>query len=639
MVNTSGNISTIAGTGTFGYTGDGAAATAATLYRPGGVAVDAAGNIYIADTRNNAIREITGGTINTIAGNGTPGYSGDGAAATSALVSRPSAVAISGTTLYIADAGNNVVRAVNSTGVISTFAGNGTAGYAGDGGPATAANLSAVNGVAADASGNIYIADASNTVREVSTTGTINTIAGTGLTAGYSGDGGLATLAKLNGPVGVAFDAASNIYIADANNNIIRRIGAATTGITIASSTGDTVCLGTNQHFTATVYAFATPHYQWEVNATVAGTDSAGFTDATLAAGDVITCTLIDGSGNPVAVSGPLTVRTVPVAGTVTGLSAPLCAGVVLPLRDSPTVAGGFWGITNSTVATITTTPPFRITAVSAGTDSVFYYRSNVCGSDTAWAVITVTANPISPIVGPATVCAGSSVTFTDATTGDGWQIRPPFAGTIDPATGVFTAGNAPVTQTVYVIYGTPTCYVRDSIVVDTLPMVPPIAGPTTVNMGGTITLTDPATGGTWSSSDVTLATVGAATGVVTGVAYGTVTITYSITNTNGCTGIATYDVNVDYPAGVSNVANNSSFSVYPNPASGNVMVQWTSAMTGNGTLTVADVTGRTVLNSSIDLGAAAKHANVNIGTLKAGIYMLHISSASGTYTSKLVVE
>jgi sugar lactone lactonase YvrE len=223
-ISTSGIITTIAGTGIEGYAGDGAAATSALLDTPTGVAVDTNGNVYIADSHNHRIREITNGTITTFAGTGTPGFSGDGAAAAAAQLSLPSGLAVDTTgNLYIADTNNHRIRKV-SGGTITTIAGDGEEFYAGDGAAATAAALDSPTGVAVDASGNVYIADRLNQrIREVSN-GTITTLAGTS-TAGFSGDGAAATAATLSKPSGVSIDAAGNVYIADTDNQRIREVG------------------------------------------------------------------------------------------------------------------------------------------------------------------------------------------------------------------------------------------------------------------------------------------------------------------------------------------------------------------------------------------------------------------------------
>lgn len=227
MINTLGNISTIAGTGVAGYSGDGGQATAAKLNFPNGIAIDGSGNIYIADNNNNRIRKInTSGIISTFAGNGWGWYSGDGGQATAATLNNPNDIAIDASSgnIYIADKNNNVIRMVNISGVISTVAGTGSAGFGGDGGLATAAQLNKPMGVAIDASGNLYIADNNNNrIREVVPTGSISSIAGTG-TAGYNGDGITATSAELNNPVGVWVDGSGKVYIGDAGNNRIRQI-------------------------------------------------------------------------------------------------------------------------------------------------------------------------------------------------------------------------------------------------------------------------------------------------------------------------------------------------------------------------------------------------------------------------------
>jgi trimeric autotransporter adhesin len=247
-ISTSGIISTFAGNGynapnDGGYSGDGGPATAAELFFPAGIAFDGSGNLYIADASNNMIRIVsTSGIINTIAGIFNPlgGYSGDGGPATAAELWNPSGVAVDASgNIYIADEVNNRVRKVNTSGIISTYAGNGygspnTGGFTGDGGPATDAELYIPEGVATDASGNVYIADYSNNrIRMVNTSGIINTIAGNGFgspsSGGFSGDGGASTAAELYWPSGLSVDPEGNIFIADLANNRIRVIN--TSGI------------------------------------------------------------------------------------------------------------------------------------------------------------------------------------------------------------------------------------------------------------------------------------------------------------------------------------------------------------------------------------------------------------------------
>jgi len=233
-----GLISTLAGTGTSGFSGDGAAATSAQLYYPFGVAVDGGGNVFIADSSNHRVRrvDVVTGLISTFAGTGTPGFFGDGAAATDAQLYYPFGVGVDGVgNVFIADYFNHRVRLVDAvTGLISTFAGNGTGGFSGDGGAATSAQLYSPIGVAVDGGGNVFIADSNNhRVRRVDVgTGLIITIAGTGIN-GFSGDGAAATSAQLNNPYGVAVDGNGNVFIADYGNHRIRKIDAdpATVGL------------------------------------------------------------------------------------------------------------------------------------------------------------------------------------------------------------------------------------------------------------------------------------------------------------------------------------------------------------------------------------------------------------------------
>ena len=222
-----GIFTAFAGTGQNSYSGDGGPAAMAQIDTPGGVALDLAGNLYIADAANHRIRKMTpGGVITTVAGNGTPGFSGDGKSALNAQLNSPGGVAVDPSgTIYIADTNNNRIRVVTPEGIIYTLAGNGNAGYFGDGGMAINGSLHAPQGVAVDSLGNFYIADTlDHRVRRVSETDNIiTTIAGNGNPA-FSGDGGLGASAALNNPVAVALDGNGNVYIADQGNGRIRRV-------------------------------------------------------------------------------------------------------------------------------------------------------------------------------------------------------------------------------------------------------------------------------------------------------------------------------------------------------------------------------------------------------------------------------
>jgi sugar lactone lactonase YvrE len=221
-------ISTVAGMGLQGYTGDGEDATEATLWNPFGIATDASGDIYFADSQNNVIRKITlsTGVITTVAGIGPDqaGFSGDNGPATEAKLHTPVGVAFGADgSMYISDSGNERIRKIAPDGTITTFAGTGEQGYSGDGGAATLAQFHFLRGIAVDADGNVYICDAGNSVvRKITAAdGKIQTIAGNGIYS-FSGDGGPATEAGLAGPYGVCVDKLGNVYIADTDNSAIR---------------------------------------------------------------------------------------------------------------------------------------------------------------------------------------------------------------------------------------------------------------------------------------------------------------------------------------------------------------------------------------------------------------------------------
>jgi len=364
-VNTSGIISTIAGTvGSMGFSGDGGAATAAILYNPMSVCLDAAGNLYIADFGNNRIRMIsTTGIITTIAGS-TSGFSGDGAAATAAQISSPTDVAIDATgNLYICDYGNHHIRKINSSGIISSFAGT-SGGFSGDGGAATAAQLYAPNGVCADAFGNVYIADLGNSVvRKVDAAGIITTYAGS--TAGFGGDGGAATAAMMNNPAFLTTDIAGNVFISDMGNNRVRR--ASTDGL---------------------------------IN-TVAGTGAVGFSgdgsSATAAPISTPTGVAFDTNNNlyitsqSVGIVREVSVATLPLSGSST-----LC--VTDTASISSTVTCGIWTSSNPAVATVGSSSGL-VTGMSAGTATINYDQGIYHGSQ----AITITN------------CALSATSISDA--------------------------------------------------------------------------------------------------------------------------------------------------------------------------------------------------------------------------------
>ena len=280
-IDAAGTITTLAGTAVRGYHGDGGPATAAQLDGPGGLAVDAAGNVYVVAAGNGLVRKIdAAGTITTLAGTGTRGYAGDGGPAAEAQLNYPSGVAVDAAgNVYVADSGNHRVRKIDAAGTITTLAGTETWGYAGDGGPAAEAQLNSTRGVAVDAAGNVYVADSGNhRVRKIDAAGTITTLAGTG-TRGYAGDGGPAAEAQLNYPSGVAVDAAGNVYVVDAGNDRVRKIDAAGTIGTVRLGRADDLTWenGIAADAAGNLYVtYAGRHVVWRIDTAGTGTRVAG---------------------------------------------------------------------------------------------------------------------------------------------------------------------------------------------------------------------------------------------------------------------------------------------------------------------------------------------------------------------------
>ncbi|MEI8279022.1 MAG: T9SS type A sorting domain-containing protein [Bacteroidota bacterium] len=362
----SGIITTIAGTGVGGYNGDNIAANTAQLNYPSFLMFDTLDDLFINDYNNNRIRKIsTGGIISTVAGNGSPGYNGDNILATNAQIHTNNAgffVDVTGN-IFIADFLNYRIRKVDATsGMITTIAGTGVGGYNGDNIPAISAEV-APNDLTIDAVGNIYIADQTSRIRKIdATTGIITTIAGTGI-AGFGGDNGPAILAQIYTPQAISIDSCGNLYISDnVQNNRIRKVWIGTTTIptaSIAVSPNDTVCAGAAVSYTATPSnAGSTPSYQWLKNGTViAGATNSTYT-YTPANGDSVQCIVV--SSVPCAgpalsnaihmvLSGTDIVPTISITGNATVLM-----GASGTYTATTNVVGGTyqWKVNNNNVGT-----------------------------------------------------------------------------------------------------------------------------------------------------------------------------------------------------------------------------------------------------------------------------------------------
>jgi len=594
-VSATGVISTYAGTGSSGYTGDGGAATAATLYNPMGVAVDTAGNVYVAEYSNHVVRKInTAGVISTYAGNGSAGFSGDGGAATAAQIYRPVGLCVDDTgNVYIGDSWNHRIRKVNTSGVMSTVAGNGTAGYSGDGSAATAAKLNYPHGIAVTSSGKLYVADYSNyVVREVNMpTGNIATVAGNN-TYGYSGDGSVPIWAQLSHPIGVAVDPTqTKLYIADLDNNRVRMITNPPNIITYA------------------------------------GNGTSGFSGD---GGAANAAQLSQPAGLICDVNGNLYIcdrlnqvirKVAPAPAAITGTLS-MCVSGTTTLTT--TVSSGYWVSGNPSVATVSGTGV--VTGLAAGTARIYYSTSTELGI----AIVTVNAMPAA-ITGAGTVCVGASTTLASATAGGTWATSTSTVATVSSSGSVagVAAGTAVIT---YSMGGS--CYVTKGMTVNPMPDAGTITGTDNVCMGNATTLSNAATGGTWSSSNTSVATV-SATGVVSGVAAGTTTISYSVTNSCG-TNHATYPFTVNScPSSVGELQRGVLLSVHPNPTSGVIDVFCSSVNDEKVELIITDITGQKVKTANI---SANSHMLMELN-LAPGIYLLSGSTSRERFTSRLVVE
>lgn len=389
IVNASGTITTFAGNGGSGYSGDGGLATAAQVGNVMGVKADKSGNVYIA--HGNVVRRIdAGGIISTIAGTSAPGFSGDGGPATAATFSAVTDMALDDTgNIYVCDYSNNRIRKINRDGIVTTIAGTGAAGYSGDAGPAVAATLKGPIQIALDELNNIYISDGNNhCVRKINIGGIITTIAGNGI-AGFSGDGGPATAAQLWNPRGIAIDSAGNVYLGVASNARVRMIKY-------------------NNHMPA----FAGGHSQV---LTVCENDAATSLSTLLTAGDA-------DAGQPLT----WVLSVAPAHGTaVVSYSATSAGSSVVPTGVSYTPAAGFWGSDTFTV---------RID------DGITAYKTT----------IYVTVNPFhaGPISGLDSVCTGWSATLSGTAAVGVWSSSNPSVATVSSA-GVVTAGTSAGTATI----------------------------------------------------------------------------------------------------------------------------------------------------------------------------------------------
>jgi gliding motility-associated-like protein len=520
-INAAGIISTII-TSTQGAaaasTGDGGPLSAATFQAISAFVPDNAGNFYISEFNGDVVRKVnSAGIISTIAGTGVMGYSGDGGPATAAQLKAPYAVAFDNAgNIYIPDVGNTRIRKIDAAGVITTVAGNGTTGYSGDGGPATNAQLYGGWQVQCDASGNLYIGDVlNNCVRKVDNTGTISTYAGIGGNAGYgySGDGGPATAAKITNVESIAIDNGGNIYIADNENYIIRKVSNCLFAQIAQQPVASTICAGGNTNFTLT--ATGSTGYQWQANT---GTTWNDLTDGGAYGGSATNtltitaalagmntteyrCSITNACGAISTVPAILTVNT-PSAPTVTitTTTASVCAGAPANFSASETNGGAapaYQWLVNG-LSTGATGPTYTDGSLNNGDQVSCILTSNATCTTTPTAASNTLTMTVNPLVTPAIsvsgpsgpVCAGASANFSANATNGGstpayqWQLNGLSTGATGPTYAAGSLNNGDVVSCVLtsnaVCATTPTA-TSNTLTMTVNPIVTPavsIAGP-----------------------------------------------------------------------------------------------------------------------------------------------------------------
>ncbi len=497
-INPVGIITTFAGNHIMGYGGDSGPATAGSINFPKAVAVDTAENVYLAD-RNNVVRKINKlGIISTVAGGGIS--LGDGGPATNANLYNPAGLAVDKAgNIYISDGGNGRIRKVNTSGIISTIAGTGVSGYSGDGGPATAAKIQAPVNIKFDTSGNLYFAAYGNMViRKISNTGIITTVAGNGYSpspgiGGYSGDGGPATDAELNGPDGIALDKFGNLYISDYQNDVIRMVNANGIINTIAGN-------GFGGYGGSGVLA-ATSELNGPLGMDVDSNGVLYFADIANNRIQKIIMNCL-----PSIISGPDS----------------MCAGSSATLTDS--LSGGLWSSTNSNASV---NSAGVLTGISPGLDTILYTMNNGCGVNSSYLYVSVEVPvTVAPITGTDSVCIGSSVTLADAIPGGLWSLSN--ANATVGLTGKVTGIAAGYDSLIYTVTNSCGVYHNNRLIkVNSLPTIGVINGPDSVCMDAEITLTDTTSGGIWNVSNTHAYIFG---GTFTGLTKGIDTVSYTIT-------------------------------------------------------------------------------------------------------------
>lgn len=612
--NTATNIATVAGNHTRGNSGDGGAANAAQITTPYAVAADGNGNVYIADYVNNVVRKVNNATgiITTVAGTGVAGYNGDGISAVTAQLNGPAGVTLDGFgNLYIADKLNERIRKVDNSGNITTIAGNGFHGgwqghSQGNGGPATAASLDYPMTVALDCSGNIYIAEyGSQMVRRINANGYISIFAGTGK-GGYNGDGIPATSAWLDHPHGLAIDPQGNVYIADSWNSRIRMVSKATGLISTYAGTGAPAYSGDGGP--ATSAAIWIP---WGITFN--------------ACGDLYICDYNNNVVRKVTSGGTMTT----FAGTnqrgYTGDGGAATASrIYLPSSLAIDGTGNIYiaDFGNNVVRLMGATP----------------YASRMFAAGTTQSINVCEGAPVSidNIMAIPDASAGKTETWTVA--------AAPAHGTLSGFNATVAAKNGMIAPegltftaepgysgedefTIEMNDGTTSAFTTITLVISPLANVGQISVASSPD-NGTIILANATAdaNGIWSSSNTDIATV-SETGVVTGITNGMVTISYTLTNGCGAKS-ATTTVVTDV-----NVPDGNRIVLFPNPTTGKFTCEFTNWTDGALDLTVTDLTGRVVYTQPVTVTPGLNRAAITLpATLqRPAMFMISLGTRGGS--------
>jgi len=667
-----GIITTIAGTGAMGYFGDAVPATTAVFYSPNGVCFDKKGNLYVDDYFNSRVRKInTAGIISNFAGTGVAGYNGDGGLADTSEIRGSFGICSDDIgNIYIADESDGRIRKVDTFGIIHTIAGIGVAGNSGDGASSLIAEVEP-HCITYDKFGNIYFGDIyTNTVRKINSTGIITTIAGNG-TLGYLGDNGPATAAEFHDPFGVTTDTCGNLYICDGNNYRIRKvtfppITTATPVISLTASTGDTVCSGTSVTYHATVSGGgASFTYQWYVNGVAVSSTGTSYT-YTPASGDSVAC-MVTTTANACAIPAVATSHAIhmvvnpfvtPTISIAASPSDTVCAGTSVTYTATITSGGAApayqWYVNG--VAVISGSSSYTYTPSNGDVVSCTLTSSNPCAiplsaTNSMVMVVRPVVTPtisISLVPADSIICSGTAVVFTASVSNGGsapsyqWKVN----GTIADTTPSYTYTPANGDSIRCILTSSAECAVPATVSSSTINMVvdtfitPTItlSGITSDPIGGTVTVNATvADAGSsyliyWFNNGIEFATT-----TVPTVTYTKDAAADTITALIVPTGYRCYDsatsagfIVTAAQTGVKPLPPKGEPSIWPNPAKDELHIDYGANCIMS--VTINNLLGQAVISKEYNTG----QVKMNIATLPAGVYVVKVNNY---FVQKLVKE